>query len=363
VSPYLRPAVDAIPAYIAGKPPKPVLGLTSFKMSSNENPYSTLPEIKEALVSSLAEVNRYPDMAAAALSQALATHFAVSAENLALGTGSVGVLQQFVQATCDQGDEVIHAWRSFEAYPIVAAVHGAISVGIPLRPDESHDLPAMLKAITPRTRLILICQPNNPTGVAAKNDELREFIDQVPTEITIVLDEAYTEFVTDPEIPDGVELFREYSARDNIAILRTFSKAYGLAGLRVGFAIASPMVASALRKCAVPFGVSGLAQAAAIAALAYEPQLFKRVNALTAERARVISGLRAQGWITPDSQGNFVWLRLGDETQAFSEICSSQGLSVRAYGNDGVRVTIGEDAANERFLQVAGEFKSSRKDN
>jgi histidinol-phosphate aminotransferase len=364
VSPYLRPAVDAIPAYIAGKPPERVPGLTSFKISSNENPYSTLPEINEALISSLSEVNRYPDMAATALSQALANHFAVSVESLALGTGSVGVLQQFVQATCDQGDEVIHAWRSFEAYPIVAAVNGAISVGIPLRPDESHDLSAMLKAITPRTRLILVCQPNNPTGVAAKNEELRQFIDQVPSEITIVLDEAYTEFVTDPEIPDGVKLFHEYAAGENIAILRTFSKAYGLASLRVGFAIASPVVASALRKCAVPFGVSGMAQAAAIAALECEPHLLKRVDAITAERTLVIAGLRAQGWVTPDSQGNFVWLRLGNDTQAFSELCSSHGLSIRAYGNDGVRVTIGEAAANERFLEVAGEFqKLSRKSN
>jgi histidinol-phosphate aminotransferase len=358
VSPYLRPAVDAIPAYIAGKPPERVPGLTSYKISSNENPYATLPEIEEALILSLREVNRYPDMASTALTQALASHFAVSVENLAIGTGSVGVLQQFVQATCDQGDEVIHAWRSFEAYPIVAAVNGATSVGIPLRDDESHDLSAMLAAITPRTRLILICQPNNPTGVAASGDELRQFIHQVPTEITIVLDEAYTEFVTDPAIPDGVKLFKEYAKRDNIAILRTFSKAYGLASLRIGFAIAAPSVAGALRKCAVPFGVSGLGQAAAIAALKCEPQLLKRVDAITAERTRVITGLRAQGWKAPDSQGNFVWLRLGDNTQAFSELCSSHGLSVRAYGNDGVRVTIGEDAANERFLSVAADFRA-----
>ena len=361
MSPYLRPEVDAIPAYIAGKPPGPVPSLTSFKIASNENPYATLPEINEALISSLHEVNRYPDMAATALSQALALHFDVSIENLALGTGSVGVLQQFFQATCEKGDEVIHAWRSFEAYPIVAAVNGVVSVGIPLRPDESHDLSAMLEAITPRTRMILICQPNNPTGVAAKNEELRQFIDAVPSEITIVLDEAYIEFVTDPEIPNGLELFREYAGRENIAILRTFSKAYGLASLRVGFAITSPMIASALRKCAVPFGVSGIAQAGAVAALVCEPQLMIRVNAITAERTRVLAGLRTQGWKTPDSQGNFVWLRLGDESRALSELCSSLGLSVRLYGNDGVRITIGEDAANDRFLEIAGLFKKAQR--
>lgn len=356
MSPFLRPAVDAIPAYLAGTPPKHVPGLASYKISSNENPYPTLPEIQEALISSLGEVNRYPDMHAVALTQALAERFSLSTEQLALGTGSVGVLQQFVQATCDEGGEVIHAWRSFEAYPIVAAVNGARSVAVPLRADESHDLSAMLKAITPKTRLILICQPNNPTGVATRDEELRHFIDQVPDEITIVLDEAYVEFVTDPAVPDGVELFHDYAERENIAILRTFSKAYGLASLRVGFAIASPLVAGALRKCAVPFGVSGMAQSAAIAALNCEPQLLKRVNEITAERTSVIAGLRAQGWQTPDSQGNFVWLRLGDATQAFSENCLAHGLSIRAYGNDGVRVTIGEVAANERFLEVAGEF-------
>jgi len=357
VSPYLRPEVDAIPAYIAGKPPGEVTGLTSYKISSNENPYSTLPQIQEALISSLNEVNRYPDMHGVALTQALAAHFSVSTENVALGTGSVGVLQQLIQSTCDQGGEVIHAWRSFEAYPIVAGVNGAKSVAVPLRPDEGHDLPAMLETITPKTRLILICQPNNPTGVGIQEEELRKFIDLVPTEITIALDEAYIEFVTDPAIPDGVRLFQDYADRENIVVLRTFSKAYGLASLRVGFAIASPRVAGALRKCAVPFGVSGIAQAGAIAALKCEPQLFERVNAITEERSRIIAELRTQGWSTPDSQGNFIWLRLGDQTQAFNEYCSTHALSVRAFGNEGVRVTIGELAANDRFVEVAGQFR------
>lgn len=356
MSPYTRPSVDAIPAYIAGTPPKHVPGLISYKVSSNENPFPILPEIREAIVSSLDEVNRYPDSQAVALTNALSTRFSVSPEQLALGTGSVGVLQQFVQATCNQGDEVLHAWRSFEAYPIVAAVNGAKSIAVPLMSDESHDLTSMLGAITQKTRLILICQPNNPTGVAAKETELRAFIDQVPEDVTIVLDEAYVEFATDPSVPDGVRLFHELSTRENIAVLRTFSKAYGLASLRVGFAIASPVVAGALRKCAVPFGVSGMAQAAAIAALECEPQLQTRIDQITRERARVITALRGQGWTTPDSQGNFVWLRLGERTQEFSRECSEHALSVRAYGNDGVRATIGEVEANDRFIEIAGTF-------
>lgn len=358
MSPYLRPSVDAIPAYIAGKPPKAVAGLTSYKISSNENPYETLPEIRDAILANLSGVNRYPDMQAGALIEALATRFLVDAGNLALGTGSVGVLQQFVQATCEAGDEVVHAWRSFEAYPIVATVNGAKSVPVPLCADESHDLAGILAALTPRTRLILICQPNNPTGVAVRSDELRKFLSQVPPEITVVLDEAYIEFTTAPDVPNGLDLFAEYRDRENIAVLRTFSKAYGLAALRIGFAIAAPRVAGALRKCAVPFGVSTLAQAAAIAALGAEPKLLERVKSITDERSRVIAGLRASGWSTPDSQGNFVWLRLGDATSDFHEMCLNRGLSVRAYGTDGVRVTIGEIEANDRFLEIAAEFRT-----
>ncbi len=361
MSPYLRPSVDAIPAYIAGKPPKQVAGLTPYKISANENPYETLPEIRDAILSNLSRVNRYPDMHAGALIEALATRFLVDPGNLALGTGSVGVLQQFVQATCEAGDEVVHAWRSFEAYPIVATVNGAKSVPVPLRADESHDLAGILAALTPRTRLILICQPNNPTGVAARSEELRAFLSQVPPEITVVLDEAYIEFANAPDVPNGLDLFGEYSDHENIAVLRTFSKAYGLAALRVGFATAAPEVAGALRKCAVPFGVSTLAQAAAIAALGAEPKLLERVKSITDERSRVIAGLRAAGWSTPDSQGNFVWLRLGAATADFNEMCLNRGLSVRAYGTDGVRVTIGEIEANDRLLEIATEFRALTK--
>jgi histidinol-phosphate aminotransferase len=212
----------------------------------------------------------------------------------------------------------------------------------------------MLAAITDRTRLVLVCTPNNPTGPALRRAELERFLDAVPSDVLVVLDEAYREFVRDPDVPDGVELYRD---RPNVCVLRTFSKAYGLAGLRVGFAIAHTPVAEALRKTAVPFGVSSLAQAAAVASLEAEGELLERVDALVAERTRVCAALEAQGWQVPASEANFVWLRLGERTDAFAAACEAAGVVVRPFSGEGVRVTVAEPEANDVFLRVAGEFR------
>jgi histidinol-phosphate aminotransferase len=214
----------------------------------------------------------------------------------------------------------------------------------------------MAGAITDRTRLVLICQPNNPTGVAATREQIEAFLAVVPPHVLVVLDEAYVEFVDDPAIPDGLEVLR---AHTNVAVLRTFSKAYGLAGLRVGYAIAPLDVADALRACAVPFGVSGVAQAAALAALEVEDELLQRVAHIVEARARVTGALRGQGWTLPDSQANFVWLRLGDDSPAFAAFCDERGLAVRAYGTEGVRVTVGDPEADLRFVAAADEWRKS----
>ncbi len=351
----LRTSLAGLPVYVPGRPPASRPGLQTYKISSNENPYSPLPQIVRAAEQALQAMNRYPDMSVAALHQGLAARFGVAAGEVASGTGSVGLLQQFVQATCDQGDEVIFAWRSFEAYPICAAVNGASSVRVPLRADESHDLEAMARAISERTRLILVCQPNNPTGVGATAAELDAFLAQVPDEITVVLDEAYVEFVTGDGMPFGLDYFHRHA---NVALLRTFSKAYGLAGLRVGYAIAHDELAAALRACAVPFGVSNVAQAAALAALEVEDELQQRVSRIVKARGQVTSALRAQGWLLPDSQANFVWLRMGGDTQAFASFCDERGLAVRPYGEEGVRVTVGDEPADARFIEVAAEWRS-----
>ena len=351
--PRLRDALDRLPAYVAGRPPSGRADLAPFKLSSNENPYPPLPGVLDAIAAAAVSTNRYPDPSAGALVDALAQRFGVPRDHVALGTGSVGLLQQVVQICAGVGDEVLFAWRSFEAYPIMTIIGGASAVQVPLAPDQTHDLDAMADAITERTRLIFVCTPNNPTGTVVHQGDLDRFLARVPDDVLVVVDEAYVEFVRDPNAVRGVDTYRD---RANVMVLRTFSKAYGLAGLRVGFALAHPVVAHALRQTAVPFGVSSIAQAAAIASLAAEDALLARVDALVIERTRVSEALAAQGWQLPPSEANFVWLRPGDRLGALVEACEAVTLSVRRYADDGVRVTIAESEANDRFLDVASAY-------
>lgn len=356
-SPRLRGALDGIPTYKPGRPAAARDGAASYKLSSNENPFPPLPSVLAVVTDEAAHFNRYPDMFATGLIAAIAERFDVPVSHVATGTGSVGVLQQVVQSVAAEGDEVVYAWRSFEAYPIVVQVSGATSVTVPLLPDERHDLDGMIDAITDRTRLVLVCSPNNPTGTAVRRDELTRFLNRVPRDVLVVIDEAYREFVRDPDVPNAIDVYRD---RPNVVVLRTFSKAYGLAGLRVGFAIAHDPVAEALRKTAVPFGVSGVAQAAATASLRAEDELLARVEGLVKERSRVSDALRDQGWSqVPVSEANFVWLRLGDHTMEFASACAAAGVVVRPFDGDGARVTIGETEANDIFLSVAADFAKS----
>ncbi|CAG7651376.1 histidinol-phosphate transaminase [Actinacidiphila bryophytorum] len=353
-TPKLRAELDGIPTYKPGRPPAAAEGAPAFKLSSNENPYPPLPGVLEAATAAAASFNRYPDLSCSRLTGELAARFGVPAGHVATGTGSVGVAQQLLQATSGPGDEVIYAWRSFEAYPIITRISGAQPVQVPLDAAERHDLDAMADAVTERTRLIFVCNPNNPTGTVVRRAELERFLDRVPGDVLVVLDEAYREFITDPDVPDGTEVYRD---RPNVAVLRTFSKAYGLAGLRVGFAIAHEPVAEALRKTAVPFGVSQLAQDAAVASLRAEPALLERVAGLVAERARVVDALTGQGWTVPETQANFVWLRLGERTEAFAEACERAGTTVRPFAGEGVRITVAETAANDLLLRTAEAFR------
>ncbi|SCE50869.1 histidinol-phosphate aminotransferase [Streptomyces sp. DvalAA-14] len=353
-TPKLRAELDGIPTYKPGRPPTATEGLPAFKLSSNENPYPPLPGVMEAVTAAMSAVNRYPDLACSLLTGELATRFDVPAEHVATGTGSVGVAQQLVQATSGPGDEVVYAWRSFEAYPIITRISGARAVQVPLDAAETHDLDAMADAVGERTRLVFVCNPNNPTGTVVRRAALERFLDRVPADVLVVLDEAYREFNTDPEVPDGIDLYRD---RPNVAVLRTFSKAYGLAGLRVGFAIAHEPVAAALRKTAVPFGVSQVGQDAAVASLRAEPALLERVAGLVAERSRVVEHLAAQGWTVPETQANFVWLRLGERTVDFAEACERAGATVRPFAGEGVRITIGETEANDLLLRAAEKFR------
>jgi histidinol-phosphate aminotransferase len=350
----LRATLAGVPAYVPGRPaalgPD---GSPAFKISSNENPYPPLPGVLEVVRRAAEQMNRYPDMASTALVEAIAAHAGVTSEEVAVGTGSVGVLSQILAATCGEGDEVVYAWRSFEAYPILVQLSGATAVPVPLAAGGRHDLAAMAEAVTDRTRLVLVCTPNNPTGPAVHAAELARFLDAVPPDVLVVIDEAYVEFVRDPDVPDALGL---RAGRPNVAVLRTFSKAYGLAGLRIGYAIAAPEVASALRKTAVPFGVSVVAQEAAIASLAAYDELAERVDALVVQRDRVLAALRGQGWDVPDSQANFVWLPLGERTLEFAAAAEAAGLVVRPFAGSGARCTVAEPEAADLLIHVAGDF-------
>ena len=351
--PRPRATVAAIPAYIAGKPPVPRPGRPVYKLSSNENPYPPLPGVVEAAQAAVAQMNRYPDMGNSALYDGLASRLGVPAEQLAAGTGSVAVLYHLLQAFCEPGDEVVYAWRSFEAYPIAVSASGAVSVQVPVTGEGRHDLDAMAAAVTDRTKVLIVCTPNNPTGPSVTQTELREFVAKVPGDVLVVVDEAYREFVRSEDPIDSLAL---QDSHPNVAVMRTFAKAYGLAGLRVGYLVAHAEVASAVRACALPFGVSSVAQATAVASLAAKAELLVRVDAIVAERERVVAALVGQGWSFPDHQGNFVWLPLGERTLEFAAAAEEEGITVRPFAGDGVRVSIGEPAANDVLLGVTGAW-------
>src|SRR5687768_16243034 len=287
-TPPARRALDDIPVYKPGKPAES----DDLKLSSNENPYPPLPGVMEQAAKELGRVNRYPDAGTTDLYAALARTYDLPPERFAASTGSVAVLFSLLTAFCEQGDEIIYAWRSFEAYPIAADLTGARIIRVPLRPDATHDLGAMAAAVTDRTRAILVCTPNNPTGPVATQAELERLVDAVPDDVIIVVDEAYNEFVRQEDAAKGLAL----DDHENVVVLRTFSKAYGLAALR------------------------------------------------------------GQGWDIPDSQANFVWLPLGEDALDFAATCAP--VSVRPFAGDGVRVSIGEPAVNDRFLEVAAEWRT-----
>ncbi|HET7068632.1 MAG TPA: histidinol-phosphate transaminase [Nocardioides sp.] len=356
-SPRPRDCVSQIPAYVAGRPPQPRDGMTTYKLSSNENPYPPLPGVVEAANRAAEQMNRYPDMGNTALYEALSDRLGVGVDHLALATGSVGLIYQLVQAFCEPGDEVVYAWRSFEAYPIAVTASGARNVQVALLPDGRHDLEAMSAAVTDRTRIVMVCTPNNPTGPSVTQTELDAFLAEIPEHVLVIVDEAYVEFVRMGDAVDGVATVL---AHDNVVSTRTFSKAYGLAGFRVGYAVGPTSVATALRAVSLPFGISSVAQAAALASLRAESELLARVEALVAERDRVVQGLAGAGLTVPDAQGNFVWFAAGDRTTELATAADELGIVVRPFAGDGARISIGEPEANDRIVELARCFPLDR---
>jgi histidinol-phosphate aminotransferase len=326
----------------------------AIKLASNETVFGPLPSVRAAIEQAADTVNRYPDNGCVQLKAALAKHLGsdFAPEHVAVGCGSVSLCQQLVQITASVGDEVIFGWRSFELYPPQVQVAGATAIQVPLT-DHTFDLYAMLAAVTERTRLIFVCNPNNPTSTVVDPDALNRFIQAVPSHILIAIDEAYVEYIRDGMRPDSLSLVRSHS---NVVVLRTFSKAYGLAGLRIGYAIGHPELITALDKVYVPFTVSSLAQAAGIASLQAADELLARTDALVAERARVSAGLRNAGFTLPPSQANFVWLPLGPRTLDFVKQAADARVVVRPYGTDGVRVTVGAPEENDALLRFARDW-------
>ena len=328
-------------------------------MATNENPFPPLPGVTERAAAALGRINRYPDANAVALREALLAHLdsdLLSIDQIRVGAGSGALLTSILQAYVEAGDEVVFAWRSFEAYPTATVLAGATAVPVPLRRDGRHDLEAMAKAITDRTGVVLICTPNNPTGPVVTTAELDAFLDRVPSHVLVVIDEAYVEFVRDPQAARGLEAM---AGRPNIVVLRTFSKAHGLAGLRVGYVVATEEVAAAIATTTQPFAVSDVAQAAAIASLEARQQMDDRVAHVVAEREAMRESLLEQGWPIPAAQGNFVWLPLGRGSVDFAAACAP--VMVRAFPGEGVRVTVGDPGVNARVLDAVDRWARIRR--
>jgi histidinol-phosphate aminotransferase len=351
VRPRLRPVLDDLVGFRAGPVASSPAG-TSYLLAANESPHGPLPSVAEAIATAIGQVNRYPDGGVSTLTGDIAEWLGVGPDQVVVGCGSVGVLQMLFEAAGEPGTEVVYAWRSFEAYPTQATLAGMRPVTVPLL-DERHDLHAMAAAITPRTRLVIVCNPNNPTGTAVRQGELVDFLKRVPADCLVVLDEAYREYVRDATVPDGLTLMAD---RPNVVVLRTFSKAFGLAGLRVGYMAAHPAVAAQVRKTRLPYCVNHLAQVAASASLRAEDELTTRVEQTVKERDRVRGALLDAGWSVPPSEANLVWLRPADPA-GFGAACAAQGVNVRAFPGEGVRVSIGDQEANDAFLAVATAYQ------
>ncbi|MEX3504639.1 histidinol-phosphate transaminase [Corynebacterium sp. LK2510] len=340
----IRPDLSQLPAYVPGARKE-----TAVKLSSNEIAEGPLPSVKAAMADSLDTINRYPDMGALDLRTALAGHLGVGLEQVAVGTGSSALCQQLVTIVAQPGDDIIFPWRSFEAYPIFARIAGANPVAVPLTADHRVDLDGLAAAVTERTKLIFVCNPNNPTATTITTEEWNRFIDSVPEDIIVVLDEAYFEYNLSGTSPVATE---EIVSHPNVVGLRTFSKAYGLAGARVGYAFGAAEIIEALNKVAVPFSVSSVAQTGALASLELTEELQQRVDTTATQRTRVHEVLAPMG--SPESQTNFVWIpaeSLDSSPQELAEKLADNDLLVRAFP-EGVRVTVTNAEETDAFLRA-----------
>ena len=325
------------------------------KLASNETPWPPHPDVLAAIEGQLGTLNRYPDPEGTRLRQALAARYDTDAGRIALGNGSVEILLAAAQAMLEPGAEIVYAWPSFSMYPHLAAMTGARPVTVPLDGTATHDLEPMLSEVTGATRILIVCNPNNPTATALPLAAIEQFVAEVPRHVCVVIDEAYVEFNTLQDPDESLELL---SKHPNLVLLRTFSKVYGLCGLRVGYAIGSPSFRDAVNRVRQPFAVNALAQAAATEALRHQDEVERRVERTAVERLHMESELQERGLATSDSQANFTWVAVDDEPGVLAGL-TERGVIVRGgadLGEEGhLRVTFGTRQENEKFLAALDE--------
>jgi histidinol-phosphate aminotransferase len=350
-----------LPSYRAGVPdgkaPESIAAEGIDQLASNESPYPPHPAVVEAIGRAASSANRYPDPAATLLRRRVAERHDADPARVAVGNGSCELLLAAAEALCEPGAEILFAWPSFSIYPHLAALSGAREVRVPLAEGHLHDLDAMLAEITAATQLLLVCNPNNPTGTYIGTQPIAAFCERVPPHVTVVLDEAYIDFQVHDDPDATVDLLDRFP---NLVLLRTFSKCHGLAGLRVGYALGSPAFRTAVDAVRQPFSVNAIAQAAASEAILHHDDVAERVERTVAERVYVEEGVRELGLSTPDSQTNFSWIELGGRDEAaLVEALAQRGILVRpgdALGGPGnIRVSYGTRPQNERFLSALRE--------
>jgi histidinol-phosphate aminotransferase len=351
-----------LPGYVAGAPagkaPESIAGEGIAQLASNESPFGPHPAVVDAIARAAGAANRYPDPSAALLRRRIAERCEADPAGIALANGSCEILLAAALALCEPGAELVYAWPSFSIYPYLGPLSGAREIRVPLADGAVHDLDAIAAEVTAATQLVVVCNPNNPTSTHLPAERIAAFLARVPDRVTVILDEAYVEFQLADDPDATLDLRREFP---NLVCLRTFSKVYGLAGLRVGYAICSPRFRAAVDAVRQPFSVNAIAQAAAAEAFRHQDDVTKRVEANLVERVTVEEGVRELGLATPDSQANFSWIELGDRDEAeLVAALGERGILVRpgtALGGPGhIRVSYGTSAENARFLAALGEL-------
>jgi histidinol-phosphate aminotransferase len=351
-----------MPGYQAGVPtgqaPEAIASGNIAQLASNESPFPPHPQVVEAIAAAAGAMHRYPDPDATLLRQRLAERFETDPSRIAVGNGSCEILLAAAEALCEPGDEILFAWPAFSMYPYLPALTGAREIRVPLAEGDVHDLDAMAAEVTAATQLLLVCNPNNPTGTHIPAAQVAAFCERVPAHVTIALDEAYVEFQTDDDPDASLDLLADFP---NLVVLRTFSKCYGLAGLRVGYAIGAPSFRAAVDAVRQPFSVNALAQAAGAEAILHQDDVLHRVESTVAERLRVEEALRDMGLRTAETQANFSWIDLGDAEEgevvaglAEREIAVRPGTPLGDPGH--IRVSYGTEAENDRFLRGLSEI-------